>query len=114
MAALRAPMVTGGSGPPQKFGLRSFFFGHLLSRNWISQKIWAEPPPLTVDISDHLAILTTLSLGTANQIRERVRVNSEKNNIKQRQFSEANNLEFKNLIGSENWSYVYAKTGAEA
>ena len=69
---------------------------------------------LTVDISDHLAILTTLSLGTANQIRERVRVNSEKNNIKQRQFSEANNLEFKNLIGSENWSDVYAETGAEA
>ena len=69
---------------------------------------------LTVDIPDHLATLTTLSLGSATQQREKVGVNRKKGNVKLRLFNEANNLKFKNLIASETWGEVHSEESAEA
>jgi hypothetical protein len=61
-----------------------------------------------------LATLTTLSLGSATQQREKVKVNRKKGNVKLRLFNEANNMKFKNLIASETWGEVQSEESAEA
>ena len=68
---------------------------------------------LTVNISDHLATLTTLKLDNQRNrsARESSRVNSEYQSA-YRKFSAAAHAEFKSLIESELWSEVYRMTCA--
>ncbi len=67
---------------------------------------------LTVDISDHLATLTTIALGSFSHSTNRSS-NSTRHNIETRMFNEANNLRFKELIEEENWDDVCLSNDAE-
>ena len=62
---------------------------------------------LTVDISDHFAVLTTISLGdfcfNAENTRSKTRPLQKFNT---RTFNAANNLKFKELIDSETWEQI--------
>ena len=68
---------------------------------------------LTTDISDHLAVLTTITLGQDfNQRKRHGQLQANYNpsgaaNV--REFNSANDLTFKNLIANETWSAVYAE-----
>ena len=69
---------------------------------------------LTLDISDHLATLTTLLLGTDTKKRDRN--NSDRLRYKQnqsRRFNEANNKIFENLIAEESWNEVISQDNCE-
>ena len=69
---------------------------------------------LTTDISDHLAILTTLSLGPENQNHRRTRKPGlkEQANV-QRRFNAAADEEFKTLIAGEDWREVFTNENAD-
>ena len=60
---------------------------------------------LTLDISDHLATNTKISLGSASSV---TRKNFGKSKLKSefRIFNEANNQNFKHLIENENWEEI--------
>ena len=67
---------------------------------------------ITLDISDHLATVTTLSLG--DHIHQRVKTNASCEQLSSvRRFNEASNSAFKNLIESETWSEVLEEECAE-
>ena len=62
---------------------------------------------LTVDISDHLATLTTISLGDFHYSPSNSRTNMKNSSKPEiRTFNAANNLKFKELIESENWEEI--------
>jgi ribosomal protein S18 len=58
---------------------------------------------LTVDLSDHLAIITTLSLGSTNEITVPKFRKTDTGANEFRIFNEANDLRFKQLIYEEDW-----------
>ena len=60
---------------------------------------------ITLDISDHLATHTRLSLGTSTTYSHRISAlhNDKHNKSELRIFNEANNLAFKELINAETW-----------
>ena len=67
---------------------------------------------ITLDISDHLATLTTLSLGENIERRGKVKASREQSS-QARKFNEASNSDFKNLIEGETWSEVLIQESAE-
>ena len=67
---------------------------------------------VTVDLSDHLATLTTLSLGGNHQKQKNARLSRE-SSFQTRVFNSANDYVFKNLIASETWNEVYSEECAE-
>ena len=71
---------------------------------------------LTLDISDHLATLTTISLGKfSHQVNRNPRNNRDGNNpTESRIFNEANKQNFKQLIDEEVWEEVFLEDHAEA
>ena len=66
---------------------------------------------LTVDLSDHLATHTKLSLGTSNQQIRRSNKKQEKREY--RIFTEANNQIFAQLIKEEKWEEISDNMGAQ-
>ncbi len=73
---------------------------------------------LTLDISDHLATLTTPSLGghSSHKVEFPNSFSSDRTEaqIEHRLFNEANNLTFKHLIEEESWDEVFFHGGADA
>ena len=69
---------------------------------------------LTVDVSDHLATLTTISLGNSTHfIDRRSNKRNETQSVEFRTFNEANNLKFWQLIGDEKWDDTFITDDAE-
>ena len=70
---------------------------------------------LTVDLSDHLAIHTKISLTNSSEQPRRNTVNpNNSNNMDEiRLFNEANNEKFKNLITDETWSEISDEMDAQ-
>ena len=67
---------------------------------------------ITVEISDHLATLTTLSLGGSHFRREKINKTND-SPAQGRKFNEASHLEFKNLIRRESWQDVLTHENAD-
>ena len=67
---------------------------------------------LTTDISDHLAIVTTINLDNTSSSPYRTAVlnNHDHTQLETRQFNEANNQKFRELICYENWESVFEST----
>ena len=68
---------------------------------------------LTLDISDHLATNTKISLGSSSTIIRRNLSNSKNGNSDFRLFNEANNQTFKNLINNESWDEITENMDAQ-
>ena len=68
---------------------------------------------LTLDVSDHLATHTKISLGSSSDNLRKVSAKSKNEKKEFRIFNEANDLEFKNLINAEKWEDVPENTGAQ-
>ena len=64
---------------------------------------------ITIDISDHLAISTTINLDNTNSssYRASVRTNDPQTGPDGRVFNESNNTKFRQLIDDENWANVF-------
>ena len=58
---------------------------------------------LTLDLSDHLAIMTTFLLGSTDEILIKKAKKSDPGNVEFRIFKEANDSHFKQLIDDEHW-----------
>ena len=70
---------------------------------------------LTVDISDHLATLTTVSLGNISHARPKFTNNPNVNEATEtRTFNEANNAVFEQLIHQESWEEVFTLSDADS
>ena len=69
---------------------------------------------LTLDVSDHLAIHTKISLGSCNANFRKVSAKSKNEKNEFRIFNEANDFEFKNLINSEKWEEVLENTDVQS
>ncbi len=69
---------------------------------------------LTVDVSDHLATLTTIALGDfcfdANNTRSKI---PDRNKCDTRVFNDANHLKFKDCIESETWEEITSDMNAD-
>ena len=61
---------------------------------------------ITLDLSDHLATHTKISLGTSTRASRIAAANSTKNDSEMRIFNEANHENFKALINSETWHEI--------
>ena len=61
---------------------------------------------ITTDLTDHLAIETTISLGTAQISRHVIDLNDDNHEITTRIFNDANDSKFKELIDNEDWTEV--------
>ena len=61
---------------------------------------------LTLDISDHLATHTKISLGSSSTLTCRNSKNSKNNKCDFRLFNEVNNQTFKQLIDNESWDEI--------
>ena len=73
---------------------------------------------VTLDMSDHLAVSTTISLGVTPSLNERFRSQRVKNNntslkLEVRVFNEAYHAKFKELIESETWDDATSSTCAD-
>ena len=70
---------------------------------------------LTVDLSDHLAILTTISLAGSHKSRSlKHRINLAGENTERRIFNAANDAVFTELIGQQDWSAVINQPDANS
>ena len=70
---------------------------------------------LTLDISDHLATVTTFKLGTISRHNRRSDTasrNTDSNNSKFRMFNEASHSIFEQLIRGESWESVFSEDTA--
>ena len=64
---------------------------------------------LTTDVSDHLAIVTTINLDNTSSSPYRTAIRRSQDTIhsESSQFNEANNQKFKELITEENWDNIF-------
>ena len=65
---------------------------------------------LTLDLSDHLATHTRITLGSTTALSRRISALSKKVKINRRIFNEANDLVFKQLINEETWEEALSDT----
>ena len=68
---------------------------------------------LTLDLSDHLATHTKISLGGTTHASRIAGDNYAKNNIETRMFNDANHEIFKDLINAETWNDISADMDAQ-
>ena len=68
---------------------------------------------ITLDLSDHLATHTKISLGTSTHASRIATANSAKNDTETRMFNEANHETFKNSINAETWHEISADMNAQ-
>ena len=69
---------------------------------------------LTLDLSDHLATHTKISLGSSTLTSRINAVSHKKHKVELRIFNEANHEKFENLIKTENWQEITDDMGAQS